>query len=163
MMSRVWASLALCYVLGFASTVHCYSVLTVITPGPQSHLFGMKRITEEMQSRGLTVTVGTLLYLSLSHSHHACMRMTSCYTVQYLATDKDAPRLTPTTIPTIIYHFDPTSVGAISQSGSMEVKGRQDLTKLLPQVNALFAKATDALFENSTAMAAVKVRTHPAC
>ena len=92
----------------------------------------------------------------------ACIRINSSSAAQYLATDGDAPRLTPT-IPTVIYHFDPSSVGerGISQSGSMEVKGQQGLAKLLPQVNLLFAAATDALFGNSTALAAVEVRTHP--
>jgi hypothetical protein len=58
-MSSMWTSLALCIILASASTAHSYRVLTVITPGPQSHAFGMKRITEEMQSRGLDVTVCT--------------------------------------------------------------------------------------------------------
>lgn len=33
------------------------TVLTIITPGPQSHLFGMKKITLEMAARGHKVAV----------------------------------------------------------------------------------------------------------
>ena len=62
-MSRGWSALAICCILASASTAHSYKVLTVITPGPQSHAFGMRRITEEMQSRGLSVMVCALLLL----------------------------------------------------------------------------------------------------
>jgi hypothetical protein len=96
---------------------------------------------------------------------HACMRISSpCCPAQYLVTDNDAPRVA-STVPPIIYHWDPASMGdkGLSQSGSLEVKGQQGLAQILPQVNLLFSKATDALFGNSTAMAAVEVRKFAAC
>ena len=40
----------------------------------------------------------------------------------------------------------------------MEVTGKQDLTQVLTRVNTMMALATDALFGNSTAIAAVQVR-----
>ena len=48
---------SLLWLLSCSSTALGYTVLTVITPGPQSHLFGMRKITEEMHSRGINVVV----------------------------------------------------------------------------------------------------------
>ena len=87
--------------------------------------------------------------LGLFVTSHAC-----CCAAQYLVSDGDAPRLTPS-IPAIIYHFNHAAVGW--KTGKMEVKGKQDMAQLLPRVHATMAYATDALFDNTTAMAAVQV------
>jgi glucuronosyltransferase len=48
--------LATCLLLT-VGTAMCGTVLTIITPGPQSHLFGMKKMAAEVVSRGHKVTV----------------------------------------------------------------------------------------------------------
>lgn len=35
----------------------CGNILTIITPGPQSHLFGMKKQATELAARGHKLTV----------------------------------------------------------------------------------------------------------
>ena len=49
--------LLLALLLGWAVDGWAGTVLTIITPGPQSHMFGMKKITLEMAARGHKVAV----------------------------------------------------------------------------------------------------------
>ena len=53
------------------------SVLTVITPGPQSHLFGMRKVTIEMAARGHKVAV-SLMCPDLVTVNDCCRPFTAC-------------------------------------------------------------------------------------
>lgn len=53
------------------------NVLTIITPGPQSHLFGMRKVTMEMAARGHKVAV-SLICPDLLTVHECSRPRTAC-------------------------------------------------------------------------------------
>lgn len=51
-------------------TASAGNVLFIITPGPQSHMYGMRKIALEVASRQHNVLVGLIAMLSATIAHH---------------------------------------------------------------------------------------------
>lgn len=54
---RWWHGFVWVLLLGALEGAMSGTVLTIITPGPQSHLFGMRKVTMEMAGKGHKVAV----------------------------------------------------------------------------------------------------------
>ena len=68
--TQIWFLVVLLVLVSVAS-VRCGTVLTIITPGPKSHLFGMKKITQALEGQGHSVAVGTLEHILMQTTGHS--------------------------------------------------------------------------------------------
>ncbi|BDA49336.1 UDP-glucuronosyltransferase 2A1 [Coccomyxa sp. Obi] len=104
------------------------TVLTIITPGPQSHLFGMRKVTIEMAARG--------------------------HKVAFLAAEHDAERLSQAGIPIITYSVRPWS--GQSATGGIHVAGPQSLMTTVAKYQPIITNSCDSLLANDTVLAQIQ-------
>ncbi|CAL8464217.1 g3752 [Coccomyxa elongata] len=104
------------------------TVLTIITPGPQSHLFGMRKVTIEMAGRG--------------------------HKVAFLAAESDAERLSQAGIPTITYSVRPWA--GQTATGGIHVSGPQSIMTTIAKYQPIITNACDSLLANDTVLAQIQ-------
>ena len=149
------------------SSVSCSTVLTVITPGPKSHLFGLKKMTQALQVKGHSVAVGNYkvapLYISsacdcfpaLEGNDDGRTPADCSQLAQYLAREADVNGLLPTSVPIFTYRVASEAQG--SEAAHVTAKGRTTLLTMIPQLHSMFDAACNAVLANATAMSAVQV------
>ncbi|EIE24827.1 UDP-Glycosyltransferase/glycogen phosphorylase [Coccomyxa subellipsoidea C-169] len=106
----------------------CGTVLSVLMPGPLSHLFNMKKIAEAVAARG--------------------------HTVKFLVLDNNAHALQPTDVPVLTYSI-PVVKGPFDPA-AMKVKGAQNFVQTVADITRVFVSGCDGILSNDTLMAQLK-------
>lgn len=142
----------------------CGTVLSVVLPGPASHLYNIKKVSEVLAARGHTVKVNfysftaSCRYRSLGLALEAIGMVENSSDVvlcaQYLALDHDARKLQPSSIPAFTYSI--LQKGRLDPAG-LKIAGPQTFLRSFADIIHLFENGCNVILSNDTLMSQLKV------
>jgi len=143
----------------------CGTVLSIVLPGPASHLYNIKKVSEAVAARGHTVKV-KLFFSRCELPVPPTLACTGSYRngqttgddvvcTQYLALDHDARKLQPSSIPAFTYSI--LQKGRFDPAG-LKIDGPQTFVQSFSDIIHLFENGCNVIVSNDTLMSQLKVK-----